>query len=142
MKYALLFALYCSLSLQQAIAGPRDERAIRTLLQQQQDAWNHGDLRSFMKGYWESDSMLFMGKKGTTYGYTATLQNYLKGYPDTAHMGKFTSTVLHMRQLGRKYYMVVGKWDLKRSVGDVGGYYSLLFRKIKRQWVIIMDHTS
>jgi hypothetical protein len=40
------------------------------------------------------------------------------------------------------YYTVVGKWFLKRSVGDVGGHYSLLFRRIKGKWVIVLDHSS
>lgn len=125
-----------------AFAQSKNEQAIRTILKSQEASWNKADLRSFMIGYWESDQMLFLGKKGPTYGYTATLNNYLKSYPDTAHTGKFTSTVLSVKKLSNRYYMVVGKWHLIRSAGDVGGYYSLLFHKIKRKWVIVMDHTS
>lgn len=132
----------CILFVLNAAAQTKAETKIRQILQAQEQAWNQGDLHRFMKGYWESDSMLFMGKKGPTYGYEATLNNYLKGYPDTTHMGRFTSSVLSVRKLSRKYYMVVGKWHLQRSIGDVGGYYSLLFRKKKGAWVIVMDHTS
>lgn len=139
-QFFMLFI--CSFIVWSATAHNKDEQAIRAILTAQESAWNKGDLRSFMKGYWENDSMLFMGKKGPTYGYTATLQNYLKGYPDTAHMGHFTSTIISVKKLSTEYYMVVGKWNLQRSVGDVGGYYSLLFRRIKKQWVIVMDHTS
>ncbi|MFA6149837.1 MAG: nuclear transport factor 2 family protein [Chitinophagaceae bacterium] len=139
-QFFMLFI--CSFIVWSATAQNKDEQVIRSILTAQESAWNKGDLRSFMKGYWESDSMLFMGKKGPTYGYDATLQNYLKGYPDTAHMGHFTSTIISVKKLSAEYYMVVGKWNLQRSVGDVGGYYSLLFRRIKKQWVIVMDHTS
>jgi len=27
-------------------------------------------------------------------------------------------------------------------VGDIGGYYTLLWQKIKGKWVIVCDHTS
>lgn len=141
MRYFTLLLLTCSV-LFKTNAQDKNEAVIRGILKEQEKAWNNGDLHSFMKGYWENDSMLFMGKKGPTYGYNATLQNYLKGYPDTTHMGHFTSTVLQVKKLNKRYYMVIGKWQLQRSVGDVGGYYSLLFRHLKKRWVIIMDHTS
>lgn len=136
---ALIFCLLINIA---AFAQSKDELKIRAILKAQEAAWNKADLHAFMKGYWESDSMLFMGKKGPTYGYAATLSNYLKSYPDTSHTGHFTSTLVSVKKLNRKYYIVVGQWHLKRSAGDVGGYYSLLFRKIKGQWVIVMDHTS
>ena len=138
----VLTAIFCFLFMTSSFAQNRNEQQIHSILKSQETAWNKGDLHSFMKGYWESDSMLFMGKKGPTYGYDATLQNYLKGYPDTAHMGHFTSSIVSVKKLSKQYYMVVGKWQLQRSVGDVGGYFSLLFRRIKKQWVIVMDHTS
>ena len=123
-------------------AQSRDELKIRKILLAQESSWNKADLRSFMKGYWESDSMLFLGKKGPTYGYAATLNNYLKSYPDRAHTGHFTSKIVSIKRLSKRYYMVIGKWHLQRSVGDVGGYYSLLFKRIKNTWVIVLDHTS
>lgn len=123
-------------------AQSKNERCIRQILSRQEAAWNTGDLKAFMKGYWESDSMLFMGKKGPTYGYQATLNNYLKSYPDTSHMGHFSSHIVQVKKLSPRYYMVIGQWHLKRSIGDIGGYYSLLFRKIKGHWCIIQDHTS
>jgi ketosteroid isomerase-like protein len=118
------------------------ERQIRQILKEQEKAWNRGELKAFMKGYWESDSLLFIGRKGPVYGYAPTLANYLKSYPDTAHMGHFTSTVLQVQRLSAKYYMVVGKWELRRSAGDIGGYYTLLFRRLRKQWLIVQDHSS
>ncbi len=95
-----------------------------------------------MKGYWENDSLMFIGKSGVTYGWTNTLNNYKKGYPDTAAMGKLNFTLVQVKKLSAKYYHVTGKWFLKRSVGDVGGHYTLLFRKINGRWLIIADHSS
>lgn len=119
-----------------------DENAIRQLLDQQTDAWNRGDIENFMKGYWENDSLMFVGKSGVTYGWANTLKNYKKGYPDTAAMGKLSFDFIKIKRLSKKYYFVVGKWYLKRSIGDIGGHYNLLFEKINGQWVIIIDHSS
>ncbi len=120
----------------------KDETAIRNLLGEQTDAWNKGDINNFMQGYWENDSLMFIGKSGVTYGWVNTLNNYKKGYPDTASMGKLSFTLIQVKKLSKKYYHVTGKWFLKRSIGDIGGHYTLLFEKINGRWVIISDHSS
>lgn len=123
-------------------AQDKNVKKILAILEKQDAAWNRGDIDAFMVGYWESDSLKFIGKSGVTYGYTNTLNNYKKGYPDTAAMGKLTFNIIKVERISGKYYSVVGKWFLKRSIGDVGGHYTLLFRKIKGRWVIIQDHSS
>jgi ketosteroid isomerase-like protein len=140
MKQFLLF-VFCTTTLF-AQAQNKDENAIRAMLSAQEAAWNTGNLEQFMIGYWQNDSLMFIGKNGPTYGYNKTLANYKKGYPDTAHMGKFTSTIVNMKRLSPEYYFVTGKWFLKRTVGDVSGYYTLLIRKINGKWVVVADHSS
>ena len=120
----------------------KNETAIRALLAAQTKAWNEGDLVGFMEGYLPSDSLLFVGKSGPTYGFTNTLNNYKKGYPDTASMGKLTFTLLALTPIEKKHYRVLGKWELKRSKGDVSGYFTLLLKKIKGKWFVIQDHSS
>ena len=120
----------------------KNETVIRKMLSAQETEWNKGNLESFMKGYWQNDSLLFIGKNGPKFGYETTLENYKKGYPDTVHMGKFTSTIISMKKLSKSYYFVVGKWFLKRTVGDATGYYTLLIQKINGEWVIVADHSS
>ena len=105
-------------------------------------AWNKGNIDEFMKAYWNNDSLAFIGHGGITYGYNNTLNNYKKTYDDSAKMGKLFFTLIKVKKLSPEYYFVTGKWFLKRSIGDAGGYYTLLFRKIKGQWFIISDHTS
>jgi len=118
------------------------ERTILNILDKQTRAWNRGDIESFMEGYWKSDSLMFIGKSGVTYGWTNTLNNYKKGYPDTAAMGKLNFTILSLKRLSSKYYSVVGKWHLQRTIGNLSGHFTLLFRKIKGEWVIVADHSS
>ncbi len=137
-----LFVLLLCCCTVPAMAQSEDETAIRKLLDEQTAAWNRGDVESFMKGYWENDSLMFIGKSGVTLGWENTLKNYKKGYPDTASMGKLIFTLIQIKKLSKKYYHITGKWFLKRTAGDVGGHYTLLFEKIKGQWVIISDHSS
>jgi len=138
----LFLVCICMYSFQTAFCQTKDELAIRNMLSAQAVQWNAGNIPGFMKGYWENDSLVFIGKNGPTYGYQPTLERYKKSYPDAAHMGKLTSTIVSMKKLSAEYYFVIGKWALKRDAGDVGGSYTLLIRKIKGEWVIVCDHSS
>jgi hypothetical protein len=120
----------------------KDEKAILKILDDQTKAWNEGNLEKFMIGYWETDSLMYIGKKGVTYGYQSTLNSYKTNYAGRNNMGTLTFHILHMKPLGKKHYLVVGKWSLKRTVGDVGGHYTLTFEKQKGKWVVIADHSS
>ncbi|HYF32053.1 MAG TPA: nuclear transport factor 2 family protein [Chitinophagaceae bacterium] len=120
----------------------KDKQQILSILQRQTQDWNRGSIDRFMVGYWNNDSLMFIGQSGVTYGYDKTLANYKKNYSDTAQMGKLSFEILHVKRLSPEYYFVVGKWYLKRSVGDLNGHYNLLFRKINGEWVIVADHSS
>ena len=138
----VLPGIFFLMAITAAAQSNKDEKEILQILDNQNKAWNRGDLDSFMKGYWENDSLMYIGKNGVTYGYAQTLASYKKNYGDTARMGKLTFHILHVKKLSSEFYQVVGQWFLKRSAGDVGGHYTLLFRKIKGEWVIISDHSS
>lgn len=138
LSFFLIVSLGCVNTVQ---AQNNDVVSIRNILIHQRDEWNKGDVAGFMKGYWESDSLLFIGKS-ISKGYHKTLENYKKSYPDTAAMGKLDFEFEEFRKLSPEYYFVVGKWHLKRTVGDVGGSWTLLFRKFKNRWVIVVDHSS
>ena len=95
-----------------------------------------------MQGYRQSDSLVFTGKKGVKYGYKTMLENYKTNYPDTAAMGKLQFDLLQLKKLSPEYYYVIGKFHLRRTAGDLEGYFTLLFQKIENKWFIISDHTS
>ena len=119
-----------------------DETEVRNVLAKQNAAWNRGDVDAFMVGYWENDSLMFIGKSGVTYGYKNTLANYKKNYPDTTTMGKLTFTLIKVKRLSPEYFHVTGKYYLTRTIGDASGHFTLMFRKINGKWVIISDHSS
>jgi ketosteroid isomerase-like protein len=142
MKKNLAAFIITSLFVIVASAQSKDEKMIHSLLEEQRLAWNTGDLEKFMGTYWQSDSLMFIGKSGVTYGWQNTLNNYKKRYPDTAAMGKLLFDILEVKRLSVMYFFVVSKWYLTRSIGDVGGHFTLLFRKVKNKWVIVADHSS
>jgi len=126
----------------QAQRASRAEQAIRAVMAEQEAAWNRGDLPAFMEGYWRSDSLCFIGSRGLTYGWQQTLDNYRKGYPDRQTMGRLTFTLLKVETLSRSSAFVIGRWHLDRASGDVGGHFTLLWKKIGGKWTIVADHSS
>jgi ketosteroid isomerase-like protein len=135
----LLPVLFFSLA---AFTQSTDEITIRKVLDDQIRAWNKGDIEGFMQGYWKNDSLMFIGKSGINWGWQKTLENYKRGYPDTAAMGKLSFDIILIKKLSPEYYYVVGKWMLTRSIGDLSGHYNLLFRRVNGLWLIIADHSS
>ncbi len=122
------------------------EKVISTINEkmfEQELCWNKGDLECFMQHYWHSDSLMFIGKSGLTYGWQPTLDNYISGYPDKSAMGKLTFTNEVKEFIDTETVQVIGQWELKRdSLENLGGYYSLLWKIKKGEWVIVSDHSS
>ncbi|MGF7230838.1 YybH family protein [Arachidicoccus sp.] len=117
-------------------------QAILHVMQSQQIAWNNGDIDGFMKGYWKDDSLQFVSSKTITYGWREILDHYKKSYPNKASMGVLQFSNLQIQQLSPKACFVIGVWHLNRVKDEVGGHFTLLFKKINNYWVIVVDHTS
>lgn len=137
----LLFTLTFYLQLFAQQISP-DEQAIRDVLAQQQDCWNEGDLECFMEGYWRSDQLVFIGNSGVTYGWKKTLENYQRSYPDKKAMGKLTFELIIVEPLSDDFWTVIGRWSLQRKSDSPNGYFSLIFRRLGDDWVIVSDHSS
>ncbi len=140
-KTIILLAILIHISFATS-AQDHSAQQIKTMLSQQEHHWNEGDIEKFMEPYWKSDSLMFIGKSGVTYGWDKTLANYKKSYPDTASMGMLKFEIVEMKRLSVLYYHVVGKWHLSRSMGDLSGHFTLLIKRIGKEWVIVSDHSS
>jgi len=123
---------------------PKDAReaAIRKVLAAQQSDWNHGDIRGFMQGYWNSPELTFAGSKGFTRGWQPVLERYEKTYAGKEAMGTLDFSELEIRPLGPEAALVLGRWHLQRQAGDVGGIFTLIFRRFPEGWRIVHDHTT
>ena len=82
----------------------------------QEAAWNAGDIPAFMDiAYWNDDALLFVGSKGPTYGFEATLNNYLKSYASAEEMGQLHFELIEWKTLGPKHGFLLGSWALDRG---------------------------
>ena len=128
-------------------------RAVVAVLTAQTAAWNRGDLPAFMAGYRVSDSLVFIGKSGLTYGWQPTLDNYRKSYGQNAsQMGQLDFGGLRVSPLGPDVAQVVGRWHLSfkparpgataGESGELRGQFLLIFRRLGGRWLIVADHSS
>ena len=145
MGATLLLVGLCSQGLAQTsrieVVGMPEE--VVGVMASQMNAWNQGNLEGFMQGYWPSDSLLFVGKSGITRGHAATLERYRLGYPTQADMGTLTFRNEKWVQVSRNSGWLVGGWHLeKEGQANAEGMYTLLWRRIHGEWVIVADHSS
>lgn len=115
---------------------------IRSALTVQAEAWNRGDIDTFMQTYWNSPELTFSSGGKTTRGWQETLDGYKKRYPTPERMGKVQFDELDVILLGETAALVLGRWNLQREQDPIGGNFSLVFRKFGDRWLIIHDHTS
>lgn len=119
-----------------------DVKAIKAVMQLQQEAWSQNDLETFMQGYWKSDSLKFYGSKGLTKGWKQTLANYKKGYPTKDHSGTLNFVLDDITKIEENSYWVMGQYHLQRKVGDAHGNFLIIFKKIDGEWKIVADMSS
>jgi len=131
-----------------ATAG--DATAIRQVMDQQQAAWNRGDVADFMRGYKDASDTTFVGTS-VRKGYQTILESYRRHYANKAQMGRLTFSDFDVRLLPDahgdvRYAAVTGRFHLDRTAhGEAAkddGVFSLLWEKTADGWKIILDHSS
>ena len=144
-RLALALAL-----LSAACAGPaatrateaEDRAAIERILQEQDAAWNRGDLHAFVAGYAESERMTYVGKGGAIVrGRAALEERYRRSYPE-GKRGTLTFGDLDVRRLGPDDYLVRGTWALALPPENPHGVFTLVFERGEHGLAIVHDHSS
>jgi uncharacterized protein (TIGR02246 family) len=122
----------------------REEEAIKQVLASQVEAWNHGDLEAFMKGYWRSPELTFFSGGSVARGWQAALERYQKNYQAAGkEMGSLEFQDLNVDLLGPQAAVITGKWHLTMSDGKTPhGLFTLIMKKTPAGWRIVHDHTS
>ena len=122
----------------------QDRTRIMERMAAQEAAWNSGDLEGFMAAYWTSDSLLFVGSRGPSRGWTTTLDNYRQSYPNRDAMGKLTFGVEDLTFAGADHALMLGSWRLDRPAerDTLAGWFSLVWERKDGDWVIVRDHSS
>lgn len=123
-------------------AGDAIRTEIRELLERQADAWNDGDLVTFVADYLDSPRLRFVSGGSVRYGAGDVLDRYRRTYPDRAAMGALTFTDLDVRVLSGDFVFVFGRYHLERENDAPTGLFTLLFERTPVGWKISHDHTS
>ena len=118
------------------------EKAIEKLLLDQVAAWNAGDIEGYMKGYWNSDSTVFLSGGNLTRGYSGVLSRYKKSYDSREKMGRLEFAELHIRMITPTLGIATGVWRLYRAKDQPWGRFTLLVENRPEGWRVIHDHTS
>ena len=119
-----------------------NEKAIEKILLDQVAKWNAGDIDGYMKGYWNSDSTVFLSGGNLTQGYRSVLSRYKKAYDTRDKMGKLEFTELQVRMITETLGVATGVWRLHRTDDQPWGRFTLLVEKKPEGWRIVHDHTS
>lgn len=131
-----------TMSFQQRTRSRQFQTAIRSVLDAQRDAWNRGDIEGFMDGYERSDDIIFMSGDNLTRGWQTVLDRYKKNYDTREKMGVLTFSDLDIDLLNDNTAVVIGRWSLKRANDEPHGRFTLIFKRTKKGWKIVHDHTS
>lgn len=146
MRTLIFFAALVVFSLP-ALAQSARERSeieinILAVMAEQSAAWNRGDVAGFMRGYWNSDKLVFASGDSITRGWQPTLDRYLRSYDSKAKMGELAFSDIEVNVLSKDHAVVLGSWSLKREKDNPKGKFTLIFQRFKEGWRIIHDHTS
>ncbi|HTH52105.1 MAG TPA: nuclear transport factor 2 family protein [Pyrinomonadaceae bacterium] len=120
----------------------KDEASIRKIMDDQAAAWNRGDIDTFMAGYWKSDKLQFVGTDSVTKGWQATTDRYKRNYNSREKMGTLSFTDVEFIPISKDAAFIVMSWSLKRTSDNPHGKSTLLWRKLKEGWRIVVDHSS
>ena len=138
----LIFFLVINISHSQSILPELDKNKIISVLKEQENAWNKGDIEGFMQGYIKSDFLVFNGSKGPFYGWDSVKGRYLKTYPSKEKMGKLNFKIQNISLISSNVAQLLGQFFLNYPNEQVSGYFTLVFIKTKGKWLILSDHTS
>src|SRR4051812_7441171 len=98
----LFFVLLLSAGIANAqLSKSETENAITKVMLDQTAAWNRGDIDGFMRGYWNSDKLVFVSGDNVTRGWQPTLDRYKKSYDTRATMGTLTFSELEITELSK-----------------------------------------
>lgn len=127
--------------------APYDQAATRaalvSLLGEQNAAWNEGDLDSYMAGYVRGEALRFASGGTVQRGWQATYDRYQARYGSSAaSMGHLSFSEFETEQVGPDTAIAHGRWRLDRNGETMGGLFTLVFKRIDGEWLIVSDTTT
>ena len=57
-------------------------------------------------------------------------------------MGHLVFDIIDVQVFKSENAFVLGKWKLERQSDTLSGHFTLLFKKMEKDWKIVTDHSS
>lgn len=137
------------LSAQTTAAGTKSaatvvDAEIRAELDTQVAAWNRGDLKGYMQGYWHSPELTFFAGSREFAGWEPAYQRYRAAYlGKDKEMGHLNFSNVRVEVLGPEAAFVRGDWQLTMKDGsERSGLFTVVLKLFGDGWRIIHDHSS
>ncbi len=127
---------------ERSIVGIRN--AVQAMLDSSAVAWNEGRIEGFMDDYLKSDNTTYIGGVGLVEGWEAIRERYAPSFAPGAKRDSLRFMDLKLRRLsatlalGTARYVLYGEDGLTTGSGP----FTLVLRKVGREWRIIHDHSS
>lgn len=122
-------------------AMPMQRDAAAAVLDEQAEAWNRGDLETFVATYWDGPELTFFGASGLTRGRADLLATYRRSYPTAKERGHLSFEVVDFTPLGATHALLLGRY---RIAGErpSSGVFTLVLAEQDGRIAILHDHTT
>jgi uncharacterized protein (TIGR02246 family) len=122
-------------------AGSADAE-IRAVIARMEAAWNRGDFRGYMDGFWNPGVVFVSGGRFQD-GWQGTLDHYVRDYGGAPERrGNLHFEIVSIELFAPDAALLISNYQLQRPERPQVGINTRLLRKIDGRWVIAMNHVS
>ncbi len=127
---------------ERSIVGARN--AVQAMLDSSAVAWNEGRIEGFMDDYVDSPSTTYIGGTGLVEGWDGIRERYAPLFQPGAERDSLRFVDLKLRRLSATLTLATARYILYGEDGrtTASGPFTLVLRKVGREWRIIHDHSS
>ncbi len=122
----------------------RQQLDVVKIILAQSDAWNKGDLDSYLSHYKDApDTQAVLAN--LVRGVDNIRAAYKQNFPSKEAMGTIEDTDVQVRALGDNFALATGRYHLtrtKKAGGPAEGTFSELFEKTSAGWQIIFSEST
>ncbi len=118
--------------------------AVQAMLDSSAIAWNDGRIDGFMDDYVESPGTTYIGGAGLVEGWDAIYERYAPLFAPEADRDSLRFVDLKVRRLSATLALATARYILYAEDGRTiaSGPFTLVLRKVGRDWRILHDHSS
>ena len=141
--FTMVIVLSCSQAAATAGSDANAEQAIRSVLVQQVGAWNRGDIKEFMSGYWNSPDLIYVGNTKVTRGWQILFDRFEElSKSSGGQLGTLELPETQISILSPDSALVWGTYRVLQPGQDRKGQYTLVLRRFQEGWRTVYDRTS